>query len=234
MTKVANRSSLFPRADSALTATLQADVVAFVNEYLVSAGPRTRRMLCVAQGLAHAQSSEFPALAASQPGAAPRLPPRNLEPVVETTRWNRMSLTDSFVQETRSWWKERHSCRCSNGSNRRHRARFGPISTHVEHGRSSACSFSCCIHFARNKSFVSRFLDGFVELRSASCPRDRPPPVPPLTDPPGPHKATFVYSSVAAYAVTSPASLGKFTHEPTALLFVCAFVMPSGTATAQM
>ncbi len=46
----------------------QADVVAFVNEYLLSTGPSTKRMLCVAQGLKHAQASEFSLVARSQPG----------------------------------------------------------------------------------------------------------------------------------------------------------------------
>jgi hypothetical protein len=51
----------------------QADCVSFVNEYLVSAGPLTRRMLCVAQSLEHARTSEFSAVASSQPGAAASL-----------------------------------------------------------------------------------------------------------------------------------------------------------------
>lgn len=47
----------------------QADTVAFVNEYLTSAGNLTRCMLCVAQSLEHAQSSQFSAVSSSQPGS---------------------------------------------------------------------------------------------------------------------------------------------------------------------
>jgi hypothetical protein len=53
-----------------LTCAIQADTIAFVNDYLVSTGSMTRRMLCVAQGLQHAVTSEFSSVAQSQLGAA--------------------------------------------------------------------------------------------------------------------------------------------------------------------
>ena len=95
----------------------QADTTAFVNEYLTSAGNLTRCMLCVAQSLEHAQSSQFSAVSSSQPGSC------------ACSLIVLRCIVTPLLQENRLLSREAASCLCSSGSIQVQVELIGRIST---------------------------------------------------------------------------------------------------------